>query len=47
MASEEEMVIRFGFKTAGTQWVCTVMRIVLKLALIEMTRFKMQTNKMF
>lgn len=41
------MVITFGFKTAGTQWVCTDMRIVLKLALIQMTKFKMQTSKMF
>ena len=36
------MGIRFRFKTAGTQRVYTVLKIVLKLVFIEMTKFKTQ-----
>ena len=44
---EEEMGIRFRFKTGGTQRVYTVLKIVLKLAFIEMTKFKTQASKRF
>ena len=47
MAVEEEMGIRFRFKTAGTQRAYTVLKIVLKLVFIEMIKFKRQASKIF
>ena len=41
------MEIRFRFKTARTQRVYTVLKIVLKLAFIKMSKFKMKASKIF
>ena len=41
------MGIRFRFKTAGTQRVYIVFKIMLKLMFIEMTKFKAQACKIF
>ena len=47
MATQEKMEIRLRFKTASTQRVYTVLKIVLKLVFIEMTKFKTQASKIF
>ena len=44
MGTEKEMGIRFRFKTAGTQRIYTVLKIVLKLVFIEMTKLKTQAS---
>ena len=41
------MGIRFSFKTAGRQRVYTVLKIMLKLLFVEITKFKMQASKVF
>ena len=41
MATVQEMGIRFRFKTTGTERVYTVLKIMLKLVFIEMTKFMM------